>query len=407
MIAARPFGSGRPEEELMINIFQPTLGAQELAAVGEVFASSWIGRGPRVAAFEAAFAAHLGVTKDHVTSLSSCTEGLFIAMELAGVGPGDEVVLPSISFVGAGNAIAARGARPVFCDVDPATLMPSVADLEAVRGPRTRAVVLLHYGGYPGDVVAIAAWARQQRVFLVEDAACAVASRVDGTACGVLGDIGVWSFDGQKIVAAGDGGMLYARDPALAERARKLAYFGLEQVSGFSQAQTVDTRWWEFEISSFSRRSIMNDVQAAIGLVQLARLPEFLRRRAAVVAAYDRELAGLPGLLLPPPLPPGQESSHYLYWVRLDAEARDAVARELYEVGIYTTFRYAALHSVSAYGSVAALPGADEAAATTLCLPLHQALTDDDVEQIVSALRRAVSRRTPAAGVRVTAGSVG
>jgi aminotransferase len=391
----------------MINIFQPTLGEQELAAVGEVFASSWIGRGPRTAAFEAAFAAHLGVTGDHVTSLNSCTEGLFIAMELAGVGPGDEVVLPTISFVGAGNAVAARGARPVFCDVDPATLMPSVADIEAARSARTKAVILLHYGGYPGDVVAIADWAREQGIFLVEDAACAVASRVGGVACGVLGDIGVWSFDGQKIVAAGDGGMLYARDPALAERARKLAYFGLEQFSGFSQARTVDTRWWEFEVSSFSRRSIMNDILAAIGLVQLDRLPEFLRRRAAVVAAYDRGLAGLPGLRLPPPLPPGHEPSHYLYWVRLDADVRDAVARDLYEAGVYTTFRYAALHQVAAYGSTVSLPRAEEAAATTLCLPLHQALDDADVEQIISAVREAVSRRVPNPGARVPAGSLG
>ncbi len=377
----------------MINVFQPSLGEAELSAVAEVFASNWVGKGSRTAAFEAAFASHLGVDTGRVTAVNSCTEATFIAMQLAGVAPGTDVVLPTVSFVGAGNAVAAHGGRPVFCDVDPHTLNPTVDDIAAALTPRTRAVLALHYGGRPGDVAGIAELCRERGILLIEDAACAVDSTVGDMACGTLGDIGVWSFDAQKIVVAGDGGMLSARDPDLVARAAKLAYFGLEQFSGFSQARLSASRWWDFDISSFSRRSIMNDMQAAVGLVQLGRLPEFADRRRQVAARYDSGLADVPGLTLPPPLPPNQRSSYYLYWVQMDEGIRDDVAGDLYAQGIYTTFRYPVLHRVSAYGSTARLPRAEWAAERTLCLPLHQALTDDDVDAVVAALRASLTRR--------------
>jgi dTDP-4-amino-4,6-dideoxygalactose transaminase len=378
----------------LINVMQPCLGEQELAAVREVFESNWIGRGPRTAEFETRFAGHIGAGRDHVTSVNSCTEATFIAMELLGVGPGDEVVLPSVSFVGVANAIAARGARPVFCDVDAATLNPRLSDIEAVLTPRTKAVVVLHYGGYPGEIVAIAELCRERGVKLIEDAAIAIDSRVDGQACGTFGDVGVWSFDHGKIVVTVDGGMLYLRDPALAAAAPKVAYLGMEQRSGYDQAMRAQTRWWDFDVTSFSRRSTTNDVLSAIGLVQLSRLPEFIARRAQVAAAYDDGFAAIGGLRVPPPLPPGHETSYYMYWIQLDPAVRDAVARDLYARGVYTTFRYPLLHRIPAYGSTAVLPGADLGAASTLLLPMHQALSDSDVERVVAAVRECVTAHT-------------
>jgi aminotransferase len=385
----------------MINVFQPSLGAQELAAVQAVFESNWVGRGEQADTFETAFARHIDVGRKHLTSVNSCTEATFIAMELAGIGPGDEVVLPTVSFVGVGNAIASRGARPVFCDVDLRTLNPTVADVEAVLTSRTKAVIILHYGGYPGDVVRIAALCRDRGILLIEDSAIAVASKVDGVACGTFGDMSVWSFDHGKIVVSVDGGMLYVRDPELAERAPKLAYFGLEQKSGYDQALRRRTRWWDFEVSSFSRRSVLNDVLAAIGNVQLGRLPEFIDRRRAVAAQYDAGLADLDGLLCPPHLPSGHESSYYMYWVQLDGGIRDEIARDLYERGVYTTFRYPLLHKVKAYGaSGTALPNADAAADRTLLLPMHQALTSDEVARTIAAVRDCVRRRRQLAPAR-------
>ncbi|MBW4722036.1 DegT/DnrJ/EryC1/StrS family aminotransferase [Saccharothrix obliqua] len=382
----------------MINVFQPSLGEEELAAVREVFAGNWIGRGPRVAAFETAFADHLGVGREHVTSMNSCTEATFTALRLAGVGPGDDVVLPSVSFVGAANAVAAHGARPVFCDVDPRTLNPAVADVARAATPATRAVVVLHYGGYPGEVAGIARWCADRGIPLVEDAANAPASTVDGRACGLFGDFGVWSFDHGKIATAVDGGMFYARDPELVRRARKLAYLGLEEVSGHERAARAADRWWEVEVTSFSRRSVLNDVLAAIGAVQLRRLPEFLARRAEVVDRYDAALAGVPGVVTPPALPPGHRTSYYFYWVQFDSGVRDAVAADLYRAGVYTTFRYPPLHRVPRYGSAAVLPGAERAAEHTLNLPLHQGLSDEDVDRVVRELRAALERHVDPMG---------
>ncbi|MFI2778822.1 DegT/DnrJ/EryC1/StrS family aminotransferase [Streptomyces sp. ALB3] len=375
----------------MIHLFQPQTGDEELAAVAEVFAEKWLGHGPRTKAFEAEFAAHVGVDPEHMVFLNSGTAGLFLAMECLGLGEGDEVVLPSLSFLAAANAVLAMGARPVFCDVDPRTLNPDAAHVEAVLTDRTKAVVVLHYGGYPGDIEAIARLCRDRNIPLVEDAACSAGSRVDGKVVGGFGDLAMWSFDAMKVLVTGDGGMLWARDRELAVRARRLAYHGLVQSSGIGHAR-VSHRWWELEVPEIGRRIIGNDLTAAIGRVQLRRLPEFVARRREIVQLYDRELAGVPGLLTPPPLPAGHESTYYFYWVQFEEEMRDGIASELLAADIYTTFRYAPLHKVAAYGHDGrVLASSDHAAARTLCLPLHPGLTDEDVRTVAATLRKAVT----------------
>jgi dTDP-4-dehydro-2,3,6-trideoxy-D-glucose 4-aminotransferase len=377
----------------MINVFQPSLGKQELDALAEVFAGNWLGHGPRTQAFEAAFAEHIGVRPEQVIFINSATAGLFLAGELLGLGPADDVVMPSISFVAAANAVAATGARPVFCDVDPRTLNPTLADVEKAVTPRTKAVLLLHYGGYPGDVVTIARFCRDRGIQLIEDAACAVASTVDDQACGTLGDVAMWSFDAMKILVTGDGGMFYARDEQVAARARELAYHGLRQSSGF-QAARVGDRWWDLNVREFGRRIVGNDVTAALGGVQLRRLPEFVSRRAEIALRYDEALAGVTGLRTPPPVPAGHRTSHYFYWIQLPAEIRDQVASRLLERGIYTTLRYPPLHHVAAYQADTFLPGTDIAAETTLLLPLHQGLDDSDVGTVIDEVRAAVAACT-------------
>jgi aminotransferase len=382
------------EEHDMINVFQPSLGAEELAAVEEVFASNWLGHGARTKTFEAEFAEHLGARPEQVLFINSCTAGLFLATELLELGPGDDVVLPSVSFVAAANAIAATGARPVFCDVDPHTLNPTAGQIEEALTPRTKAVLVLHFGGHPGDIAAIAASCRERGIILIEDAACAVASTADGTACGTFGDIATWSFDAMKVLVTGDGGAFFARDPELARKARQLAYHGLEQSSGFSSAK-VSPRWWELNVQSFGRRIIGNDITAAIGSVQLRRLPEFVARRRAIAETYDRLLAGLDSVRLPPPLPAGHTGSHYFYWVQLDPAIRDQVASDLLARDIYTTFRYPPLHRVPAYRAHARdLPGTDAAAEATLLLPLHQGLDDTEVQTVADEFRKAVEHRS-------------
>ncbi|MCH0542314.1 DegT/DnrJ/EryC1/StrS family aminotransferase [Streptomyces sp. MUM 203J] len=377
----------------MINLFQPNVGEEELAAVAEVFDSRWLGHGPRTKAFEAAFAEHVGVDPEQVVFINSGTAGLFLALEALDLAEGDEVVLPSLSFVAAANAIGSTGARAVFCDVDARTLNPTAEDVERALTPRTKAVIVLHYGGYPGDIVRISELCRARGVALVEDAACSPASRVDGKAVGTFGDLAMWSFDAMKVMVTGDGGMLYVRDRDRAARARRLAYHGLAQPSGFGYAK-VSHRWWELDVPEIGRRVIGNDLTAAIGSVQLRRLPGLVARRKEIVDLYDRELAGLDAVRTPPPLPGGHDSSYYFYWVQMSPEIRDEVASELYAAGIYTTFRYAPLHKVPAYQAEdQVLPASDRASGETLCLPLHPGLTDEDVRTVAAALRKAVEAR--------------
>lgn len=369
----------------MINVFQPSLGDAELAAIRDVFESNWIGKGSRVAAFEAAFASHLRSGPENVLSVTSCTEGLFQSVAALGLGKGDDVVMPTVGFVGAANAVFGSGARAVFCDVDPRHLNPDVAHIEAALTPDTRAVMVLHYGGVPHALDQIAAFCRERGLYLIEDCACSVASSWNGQPCGTFGDVAVWSFDSMKILVTGDGGMIWARDPDLAARLRNSIMLGLDTESGLS---SDSERWWEFSVSTFGRRAIMNDVTGAIGLVQIDRLADFIRRRQEIDAIYRRELAGIDGLRLPPTVPQAAQSSYYLFWVQLEPALRDRLAMQLRSEGIYTTFRYYPLHRVERYGQDVSLPGADEAADGTLCLPLHQSLSDDDVARVIEAVRR-------------------
>jgi aminotransferase len=373
----------------MINLFQPQLGKEELAALGETVDSRWIGSGPRTKAFEAEFAAHLDVDPEQVLFLASGTASLFLALDLLDLEPGNEVVLPSAFFIAAANAIVARGARPVFCDVDPRTVNPRPSDIAGAITPRTKAVVILHYGGYPGAVREIADICRSADITLIEDSACSIASTVDGKACGTFGDLATWSFDAMKVLTTGDGGMLFVRDREQAVRARRLAYHGLAHLSGFEGAR-VTAQWWNLDVREPGRRVIGNDLTAAIGSVQLRRLGEFIDRRKEIVAAYDRELADVDGLLTPPPLPAGHATSYYFYWVQLDGNIRDRIASELYSAGIYTTFRYEPLHRVPLYGFDGTLPDTEFLATRTLLLPLHTGLTDSDVRTVTDRLRKAV-----------------
>lgn len=370
----------------MINVMQPSLGEEELARIKEVFDSNWIGKGGLVTEFEKAYAAHLGSSPDKVLSTNCCSEGLFSSMYICDIRPGDEVIVPAISFVGAGNAVCANGSKMVLCDVDPRTLNARAEDIEKVITPKTRAILLLHYGGIPCDMDAIMPLAERYGLKVIEDCAAGVCSTYKGQALGTFGDMGMWSFDAMKILVCGDGAILHFKTPELRERADKWLYFGLETKSGYENS--VAQKWWEFDISCFGHRAIMNNVTAAMALEQLKKLPQFMEKRSAVHNAYNEGLADLDWMDLPLPIGEGCTSSYYFYHIQLKNGKRDELARYLREAGIYTTYRYYPLNRVPHYGLEGSFPGADYAADNTLCLPLHQALTDSQVSMIIDKVRQ-------------------
>lgn len=369
----------------MINVYQPTLGKEELNAIEKVFESNWLGKGKLVAEFEDKYAAHLGSSKDLVLTTNCCSEGLFSSMYLLDIQPGDEVIVPTISFIGAGNAVCAHGAKLVLCDVDPRTLNARAEDIEKVITPRTKAIILLHYGGIPCDMDEIMTLAKKHNLKVIEDAAAGVCSRYKGKAIGTIGDMGMWSFDAMKILVCGDGAMLHFNTPELRKKADRWLYFGLETKSGYENS--VAQKWWEFDISSFGHRAIMNDITASMALEQLKKLPMYMEKRGQVHKFYDDNLKHFDWIVLPPKLPEYVETSYYFYHIQIKNGMRDKLAKFLREKGVYTTYRYYPLHRVPGYGVHGSFPNADYAADHTLNLPIHQSLTNQDLEYILEQIK--------------------
>lgn len=369
----------------MINVFQPTLGKEELDHISQVFESNWVGRGKLTLEFEETFARHIGSTKEHLVTAHCCSEGLFSSMYLCGIEPGDEVIVPTISFVGAGNAVCVNGSKLVLCDVDKRSLNAGAEDIEKVITSKTKAIMLLHFGGVPCEMDEIMKLADSYNLKVIEDCAAGVCSTYKGQSLGTFGDMGMWSFDSMKILVCGDGAAIYFKDKELREKAARWFYFGLETKSGYENS--VAQKWWEFDISSFGHRSIWNDVTAAMALEQYKKLPLFMEKRKAVHKYYSENLKDVEWIDLPLPLPEGSKSSFYFYHIQTKNGKRDQLARYLRENEIYTTYRYFPLHRVPGYGVTGDFPNADYAADNTLCLPMHQSLSENDLETVVEKIK--------------------
>jgi dTDP-4-amino-4,6-dideoxygalactose transaminase len=367
----------------MIRLFQPTLGSAELEAVSEVFAQQWPGPGSRVKAFEEAFAEYIGAPRQELIAITSCTEGLFQAVAALEPTSECEIILPTVSFIGAAHAVRATGARVRLVDVDPFTLNVTLANLEAAITSKTRAILLLHYGGRLDEIDEIAALAHHHEIDLIEDSACALGSRQGVRAYGCFGDIGVWSFDAMKLLVTGDGGMIRIRDEALRRKVFNRVHLG-GAVAGRDAVATTQ-QWWELEPADWGRLAFMNDLVAAIGLAQLRRVDGFIAERRRIARMYDRELANVEWLRVPPPAP--DECVPYFYWIQTAPGVRDRLAAHLLSLGIYTSFRYWPLHRTKLYSDGREYHGADYAASTTLLLPVHQNLSANDVDRVAQSIR--------------------
>ena len=368
----------------MINVYQPSLGQEELEAIEKVFKSNWIGKGKLVNEFEKKFAEHIKSKNGNLLSTNCCTEGLFSSMHLLDIKPEDEVIIPTISFVGAANAVCANGSKLVLCDVDPRSLNVRAQDIEKVITKKTKALLLLHYGGIPCEMQDIMELCNAHNIKVIEDCAAGVCSSYKGNALGTIGDIGIWSFDAMKILVCGDGAMMHFKDEYIREKAEKWLYFGLETKSGYENS--VAQKWWEFDISSFGHRAIMNDVNAAMALEQLKKLSDFMKKRKTVHEFYNKELKKFDWINKPVAIPDDCETSYYFYHIQVKNNKRDELATYLRENGIYTTYRYYPIHRVKGYKITGEFPNADYATDNTLCLPIHQCLSENDLNMIISRI---------------------
>jgi dTDP-4-amino-4,6-dideoxygalactose transaminase len=373
----------------LIPVMRPLLGEEEAAAAAEAVRSGWVAQGPRVAKFETAFAARVGAA--HGVAMSSCTTGLHAALYLLGVRPGDEVVVPSFSFIATANAVRYCGAQPVFADVDEITGNLTAATLEPVLTKRTRAVIVVDQGGVPADVDPIRALCTQRGVALLEDAACAAGSTYRGGSVGAGAALAAWSFHPRKLVTTGEGGMITTDDPAWAVRLRRLREHGMS-VSASDRHASGQVAPESYLETGFNFR--MTDVQAAIGLVQLSRLDGMVARRRELAARYQEALADLPGLRTVRD-PAWGTTNYQSFWVVLPADAaisRNDLLDALAAAGISARRGIMAAHLEPAYAGHPhqPLPVTEHLTANTLILPLFHDLAPSEQDQVVDAVRAAL-----------------
>lgn len=349
---------------------------------------NWISMGPRCEAFEREFAALLGV--EHALTVDNCTNALFLALRTLNIGPGDEVLVPSLTFVATVNCVKYLGAEPVFCDVvGPENLCVSPENIERKITPKTKAVIVMHYGGFPCDMTRIADMARRHSLFLVEDACHGPLSEWNGRKLGTIGDIGCFSFFSNKNISTGEGGMMVFQSKELCDRARLLRSHGMTTTS-YQRAGGHSTQYDVVELGYNFR---MDDIRAALGRVQLKRLPGDLEKRACVRNWYERQLSEIPEIIVPFAGHTGFVSN-YILAVALrsgGAERRDQIRERLHADGIQTSVHYPAAHRFSIYRDRAAfLPQTEFATDHLITLPMYSKLSEENVDEVVQSLRRAV-----------------
>ena len=377
--------------ERLIPLFDVELGDREIAAVEATLRSGWLTMGPRTQEFEAAFAEHIGVK--HAVALSSCTAALHLAYLAAGVGPGDEVIAPAITFVATANAARYCGATPVLADVvGQHDLGLDPDDVAARITPRTKAVCAVHYGGYAADVEALGRLCEEHGLAFIEDAAHTPSATPVGSdrKLGGFGLAGCFSFFSNKVLSCGEGGLLTTDDDGVAETARSLRSHAM--TSGTWDRHRGHSAGYDVIGLGFNYR--MDEPRAALLTARLEGLEEDIGKRRALVHRYRRLLSDVAGLTVPYRDEEVDSSSCYVMPVMLDdGEVREPLRAKMLEQRVQTSVLYPAVHEFSAYeGSTeGSLPRAERAARTELTLPLFPTLTERDQDHVVSVLRESLA----------------
>jgi dTDP-4-amino-4,6-dideoxygalactose transaminase len=367
----------------------PLIGDDEIAEVVESLRSGWVGTGPKVQRFEQELADYVGVPE--CRCVSSCTAALILSLQVLGIGPGDEVLVPAMTFVASANAVEHAGATPVLIDSVPGTGLIDLHAAEAAITPKTRAIMPVHLAGRPVDLDRLAELRERHGVTIIEDAAHAIGAEWRGRRIGSHGNLAAFSFYVTKNITSIEGGALTTDDPRIAAEVERLALHGL---SLGAWQRFSDAGFRHYEVVRPGYKFNMTDVQAAVGLHQLRRLDEWIERRAELWLSYDELLAGLP-LDLPPPPEPGTRHARHLYQALVEPDApltRDQLLDALAERRVGTGVHYRGVHLHPFYRDKYGLeprqfPVATDISDRTLSLPLSPKVTDQDQDDVVGALK--------------------
>ncbi len=370
---------------MQVPFARPYLTGKEGDVVAEVIRSGWLSQGPRVREFEAAFASRVGAAEAVATT--SCTAALQLALHVSGVGPGDEVIVPSLSFIATANAVWQCGATPVFADIDPLTYNLDPVCAERAITPRTRAIMPVHQIGLPADMDAFLGLGIRYGLAIVEDAACAIGASYKGTMVGSISSLACFSLHPRKVITTGEGGMIAVQDPDVAGRLRRLRAHGMD-VSDLARHNATGIIVEQYPERGWNYR--MTDMQAAIGLCQLEVLDEILERRRQLAERYTSAIAEIEHLE-PPFEPTDRVRTWQSYCIRVAPESpveRTELMRLLLEDGIPTRRGVMAIHEESSYGADGAhLQHTEAAARDALMLPLFADMSFDEQDYVIARLR--------------------
>jgi dTDP-4-amino-4,6-dideoxygalactose transaminase len=366
-----------------IPVFQPHIGVDTIKAVVDALHAGWLGMGAITQAFEEGLRRFLGLHDRHVLATNTGTSALHLGLLVAGVGPGDEVITPAFNFVADHQAIIATGAAPVLCDVDDIALGLDPEKAEALIGPRTKAILPLHFGGIAGRVKELYALAERHRLRVVEDATHALGTRVEGRVIGSFGDVTCFSFDPVKVITSIDGGAVVVGDAGELERLRHFRFLGIDRET---LERYKNRRAWEYDVVSQGFRYHMTNINAAVGLSQLARVDEFIAGRRRACRLYSRLLAGVAAVRCP--ATDFEDVSPFIYTVRVPADRRSGLIDHLRHRGIATGIHFLPAQDFTYLRGFRRgdLRVTERVTGEILTLPLHTAMADATVERVASAI---------------------
>lgn len=364
----------------MISVFGSLVGEEEIKAVEEVMRSQWMGFGSKVSEFEEIYKKKFDIP--HFALVDSGSNALYMAVKLLDLPLNSKVVVPSLTWVSCAQAVLLAGCRPVFCDVDLHSMNISSAKIKEVWSDDIAAIMVVHYAGLPVEMDEIKAFG----VPIIEDAAHAPCSIYKGVACGVIGDVGIYSFDAVKNITVGEGGGVASKNESMIARAKRLRYCGIGK-SGFENAgQNASDRWWEYNISEPFIKMLPTNIAAAIGIEQLKKINALQEIRHDIWQTYDDAFARTPHIITPQS--PADYATHSWFTYCIRAQNRDGLAKFLLDKGIYTTLRYHPLHLNPLYKQERNdLANSQLLNRDALSIPLHPRLSSSDVLFIIDSIR--------------------
>lgn len=367
----------------MIKLSRGCCGTEELQQVREAFDYGYFGLAYKTNEFESEIAKYLG-TERKITTTNTGTTALHLALDSVGITEGDEVIIPSFTFVATAQAVEMCGGKVIFCDVDPKTFLMDMEDVKKKITDKTKAIIPVHYAGRPCDMDTLMEIHRNTGIRIIEDAAHAFGSEYKGKKIGSFGDITCFSFDSIKVITCGDGGAIVTNDNELDDLAKKKRLLGIDRKT------MVEKDWkkrsWVYDVTTPGYRYHLGNINAAIGLAQIRKVDDFIKRRREICYLYDKELEGVKGIVC---MPSGYDTiTPFMYVIRVKDGERNALKDFLMEHDIESGISYIPCHHFSLFQESEKLPVTDEIYEEILCLPIHCELSNNDVREVCSVIKQ-------------------